>query len=121
MADAETPIKSPPSGKRHLPGDRRPDTRAMIRVDQAGEGLGELVVVRALAQVAEAELNRGPRLVAPGERRDHRRRHAERAARHVAVAEDVDHRRVAGGFLAVRFADGLPPGGVEGVELEGTR
>ena len=37
MADAETPIKSPPSGKRHLPGDRRPDTRAMIRVDQAGE------------------------------------------------------------------------------------
>jgi 3-demethoxyubiquinol 3-hydroxylase len=23
--------------KRHLPGDRRPDTRAMVRVDQAGE------------------------------------------------------------------------------------
>jgi ubiquinone biosynthesis monooxygenase Coq7 len=32
MADAETPRV-----KRHLPGDRRPDTRAMIRVDQAGE------------------------------------------------------------------------------------
>ena len=33
MADAETPLKP----RRHLPGDRRPDTRAMIRVDQAGE------------------------------------------------------------------------------------
>jgi len=32
MADAETPRV-----KRHLPGDRRADTRAMIRVDQAGE------------------------------------------------------------------------------------
>jgi 3-demethoxyubiquinol 3-hydroxylase len=32
VADA-APLKS----KRHLPGDRRPDTRAMIRVDQAGE------------------------------------------------------------------------------------
>ena len=32
MADAETARV-----KRHLPGDRRPDTRAMIRVDQAGE------------------------------------------------------------------------------------
>ena len=33
MADAETPIKP----RRHLPGDRRLDTRAMVRVDQAGE------------------------------------------------------------------------------------
>jgi ubiquinone biosynthesis monooxygenase Coq7 len=32
VADA-APLKT----KRHLPGDRRPDTRAMIRVDQAGE------------------------------------------------------------------------------------
>jgi len=32
MADPETPRMT-----RHLPGDRRPDTRAMIRVDQAGE------------------------------------------------------------------------------------
>ena len=32
MADA-APLKP----KRHLPGDRRPDTRSMIRVDQAGE------------------------------------------------------------------------------------
>jgi ubiquinone biosynthesis monooxygenase Coq7 len=31
MADAA------PTLKRHLPGDRRPDTAAMIRVDQAGE------------------------------------------------------------------------------------
>jgi ubiquinone biosynthesis monooxygenase Coq7 len=37
MADAEAPLKSPTPGKRHLPGDRRPDTRAMVRVDQAGE------------------------------------------------------------------------------------
>ena len=35
MADA--PLKSPPPNKRRLPGDRRHDTRAMIRVDQAGE------------------------------------------------------------------------------------
>ncbi|MEN9932689.1 MAG: hypothetical protein RIS17_1262 [Pseudomonadota bacterium] len=33
MADAETPVKP----RRHLPGDRRPDTRSMVRVDQAGE------------------------------------------------------------------------------------
>ena len=33
MADAETALKP----RRHLPGDRRPDTRAMVRVDQAGE------------------------------------------------------------------------------------
>ena len=33
MADAEIPLKS----RRHLPGDARPATRAMIRVDQAGE------------------------------------------------------------------------------------
>lgn len=35
MADA--PLKSVSPSRRHLPGDRRPDTRAMIRVDQAGE------------------------------------------------------------------------------------
>jgi ubiquinone biosynthesis monooxygenase Coq7 len=33
VADAETALKP----RRHLPGDRRPDTRAMVRVDQAGE------------------------------------------------------------------------------------
>ena len=33
MADAQTPLKP----RRHLPGDAREDTRAMIRVDQAGE------------------------------------------------------------------------------------
>lgn len=32
MADAQTPRVT-----RHLPGDRRPDTRVMVRVDQAGE------------------------------------------------------------------------------------
>ena len=33
MAEPETPVIHPP----RLPGDRAPDTRAMIRVDQAGE------------------------------------------------------------------------------------
>lgn len=37
MADAEAPQDLPLKPRRHLPGDRRPDTRAMIRVDQAGE------------------------------------------------------------------------------------
>ncbi|WP_156256149.1 demethoxyubiquinone hydroxylase family protein [Sandarakinorhabdus oryzae] len=33
MADAETPLNV----RRHLPGDRRADRQAMVRVDQAGE------------------------------------------------------------------------------------
>ncbi len=37
MVDAETPQNVSLKPRRHLPGDCRPDTRAMIRVDQAGE------------------------------------------------------------------------------------
>lgn len=37
MPDAAPLNTKHPKPKRHLPGDRRPDTRAMIRVDQAGE------------------------------------------------------------------------------------
>ena len=58
MADAETPIKPRPTGKRHLPGDRRPDTSAMVRVDQAGEHgaariyAGQLAVMGGRHQMA---------------------------------------------------------------------
>lgn len=37
MADAQTPHERPMKPRRHLPGDTHADTRAMIRVDQAGE------------------------------------------------------------------------------------